>query len=78
MNADTAATLIQVLTEITKAIITAAKGEPAPDAATLKANIKAALAAHAADDGWLDKAIADATAAYDKDYPPNGIIPPLP
>ena len=42
------------------------------------ANIKAALAAHAADDGWLDKAIANATAAYDKDYPRTGIIPPLP
>lgn len=66
MNTETADTIVGILTAITKAIIEAAKGEPAPDAATLKANIKAALAAHATDDGWLDAAIAAAQKKYDQ------------
>lgn len=71
MTPEIAAAIAQILTTVVGAIVTAASGTPAPDAATIKANVKAALAAHAADDGWLDKALADATAAYDKDYPPH-------
>ena len=66
MNAETADTIIGILATITKAIISAAKGDPAPDAATLKANIQAALAAHVKDDAWLDEAIAAAQAKYNQ------------